>query len=216
MELFSYFRSTAAYRVRIALGLKDLEHDIVPVNLVSGEQRSEDYLSRNPQGLVPALALDSGETLGQSTAILEWLEEAHPYPSLYPQELLEKAKHRALCQHIACDIHPLNNLRVLRYLGDTLKLEKTQVDAWYAHWIQRGFTAIEKTIGGFDDAYSLGQNPGMIEAFLIPQVFNAYRFNVDLSLFPNIVAMDKRCQTLPAFAKAHPSRQSDTPQEERS
>ncbi|MFT4769709.1 MAG: maleylacetoacetate isomerase [Glaciecola sp.] len=215
MELYSYFRSSAAYRIRIALGIKGLEHKIVPVNLTTGQQRGEDYLKNNPQGLVPALTLESGETLAQSSAILEWLEEAHPDPSLYPQNLISKAQHRALCQHIACDIHPLNNLRVLRYLSGTLKQEKTQVDDWYAHWIHQGFIAIEIALGDLETEFSLGNNPGMLEVFLIPQVYNAYRFKVDLSPFPRIVTLDSHCQKLAVFAKAHPSCQVDSPVEER-
>ncbi|WOJ93262.1 maleylacetoacetate isomerase [Congregibacter variabilis] len=216
MELHSYFRSSAAYRVRIALEIKGLEHQIIPIDLTTGQQRGEDYLISNPQGLVPALTLDSGDTLAQSGAILEWLEETHPSPPLYPQNPILKAQHRALCQHIACDIHPLNNLRVLRYLGGTLGLKKDQIDDWYAHWINLGFTAIESALGDFAGNFSLTENPGMFEVFLIPQVYNAYRFQVDLSPFPGIVALDKRCQRLPAFAKAHPSAQPDSPSEARS
>lgn len=216
MELHSYFRSSAAYRVRIALEVKGLKHQIVPINLTTGQQRGEDYLKSNPQGLVPALTLDSGDTLAQSGAILEWLEETHPNPPLYPQDSILKAQHRALCQHIACDIHPLNNLRILRYLGGPLGLQKTQIDDWYAHWITLGFTAIENALVNFPAHFSLGENPGMFEVFLIPQVYNAYRFDVDLSSFPRIVALNKRCQQLPAFAKAHPSTQPDSPAEERS
>ncbi|EAQ98484.1 maleylacetoacetate isomerase [Congregibacter litoralis] len=215
MKLYSFFRSTAAYRVRIALGLKKLEHEIAPVDLIAGQQRSATFLGENPQGLVPALVLDSGKTLAQSGAILEWLEETHPDPPLYPEGALARAQTRALCQHIACDIHPLNNLRVLRYLNDPLELEQSAVDDWYAHWIHRGFTPLEKAVGEFPEAFSLGDRPGMLEIFLIPQVFNAYRFKVDLTAFPNIAALDKRCQQLTAFHHAHPSRQVDTPQEER-
>ncbi|MDP5054042.1 MAG: maleylacetoacetate isomerase, partial [Congregibacter sp.] len=213
MELYSYFRSSAAYRVRIALGLKDLPHTIIPVNISTGQQRQEDYLQRNPQGLVPALRLNSGEVLAQSGAILEWLEETYPHPALYPQDPIQRAQHRALCQHIACDIHPLNNLRVLRYLRGTLNLPQSQVDDWYTHWIETGFAALERVISEFSTEFSLGAAPGMLEIFLIPQVFNAYRFNVDLTPFPGIVALDVRCQKLPAFVAAHPSRQPDTPAE---
>ncbi|MDP5070462.1 MAG: maleylacetoacetate isomerase, partial [Congregibacter sp.] len=192
MELYSYFRSSAAYRVRIALGLKDLQHTIIPVNISTGQQRQEDYLQRNPQGLVPALRLNSGEVLAQSGAILEWLEETYPHPALYPQDPIQRAQHRALCQHIACDIHPLNNLRVLRYLRGTLNLPQSQVDDWYTHWIETGFAALERVISEFSTEFSLGAAPGMLEIFLIPQVFNAYRFNVDLTPFPGIVALDVR------------------------
>jgi maleylacetoacetate isomerase len=211
MELYSYFRSSAAYRVRIALELKGLEHTIVPVNLSTDQQRAQHYLLNNPQGLVPALTLDSGETLAQSGAILEWLEETHTDVPLYPRDPVQKAQHRALCQHIACDIHPLNNLRVLRYLSGPLALDSEQVNGWYAHWITLGFKAIEDAIETFASDFSLGEHPGMLEVFLIPQVYNAYRFNIDLSPFPQIVALDERCQHLPAFSKAHPSNQIDFP-----
>lgn len=211
MQLFSYYRSSAAYRVRIALRLKGLAHEVIAVNLASGEQRRDLFLSNNPQGLVPALRLDSGEVIGQSTAILEWLEECHPTPPLYPTKPLERARQRALCQHIACDIHPLNNLRVLRYLGDELALDKPTVDRWYAHWIQRGFAAIEPAVTDFDGDFSLGNEPGMLELMIVPQVYNARRFAVDLAAFPAICALDARCAELSAFSEAHPSLQEDAP-----
>lgn len=214
MELFSFYRSSAAYRVRIALGLKKLPHAIVPVDLTAGEQREKTFLKMNPQGLVPALRLDSGEVIGQSLAILEWLEDQHPDPALYPQNALDKALHRALCQHIACDIHPLNNLRVLHYLEGELALDAEQVSAWYAHWIQRGFAAIEPVIRDFGDGFSLGEDPGMLEVFLVPQVFNARRFKVDLEQFPAICALEQRCALIDAFSKAHPLKQADTPAHE--
>ena len=216
MELFSYFRSSAAYRVRIALGLKGIAHAIRPVNLVAGEQRDAAYLENNPQGLVPALRLDSGAVIAQSMAILEWLEEAYPRPALYPAESLARAQYRALCQHIASDIHPLNNLRVLRYLRDDLQQPQAVIDRWYAHWIHTGFHAIESAVATTQGAFSLGQEPGMLEVMLVPQVYNARRFNVDLSAFPAIIDLDARCQALAAFAQAHPSLQPDTPASERS
>lgn len=213
MKLFSYFRSTAAYRVRIALGLKGVDHDIVSINLSAGEQRSEAYLKNNPQGLVPALLLDCGSVIAQSTAILEWLEESHPNPALYPAAALARAQQRALCQHIACDIHPLNNLRVLRYLEHELEQTPEQVSQWYAHWIQQGFTALEDAVAKQSGPFSLGESPGMLEVFLIPQLFNARRFNVSIDAFPSLQALDERCQTLTAFAGAHPLAQPDTPEE---
>lgn len=213
MKLYSYFRSSAAYRVRIALQIKGLEHAIVPINLSKGQQRTEAYLTENPQGLVPALMLDSGEILAQSGAILEWLEEAHPRPGLYPRDSVSRARHRALCQHIACDIHPLNNLRILRYLSGTLHQDKAAIDEWYSHWVKTGFSAIESSLVNLATEFSLGENPGMLEVFLVPQVYNAVRFNVDLSAFPGIVALDRRCQALPTFAAAHPSNQPDSPSE---
>ena len=212
MKLYSYFRSSAAYRVRIALGLKSLDWDTVAVRLDAREQRGDDFLKLNPQGLVPALALDDGSVIGQSTAILEWLEEAHPQPPLYPNAALDRAAIRALCQHIACDIHPLNNLRVLGYLKDKCGLAQDAVDRWYAHWIQRGFSAVETALGDFPGPFSLGARPGMLEVYLAPQVYNARRFTVDLDAFPKLQALDERCRDIAAFADAHPQRQPDTPE----
>lgn len=211
MQLYSYFRSTAAYRVRIALRLKELEHEVITVDLLRGEQRTEAYLKENPQGLVPALKLSSGEVIGQSGAILEWLEECYPTPALYPNDPLQRATHRALCQHISCDIHPLNNLRVLQYLRDRLQQSDDAVDRWYSHWIQGGFVAIETALEQQSTDFSLGERPGMLELMLIPQVFNARRFHVDIEAFPRICALDQRCNTLPAFADSHPSLQADAP-----
>ena len=212
MKLYSYFRSSAAYRVRIALSLKRLDWDTVTVRLTADEQRRDDFLKLNPQGLVPALALEDGSVIGQSTAILEWLEEAHPKPPLYPNAALERAAIRALCQHIACDIHPLNNLRVLNYLKGECGLAQDAVDRWYAHWIQRGFGAVETALADFPGPFSLGERPGMLEVYLAPQVYNARRFNVGLDAFPKLQALDERCRRLNAFADSHPYRQPDTPE----
>ncbi|MFK7828994.1 MAG: maleylacetoacetate isomerase [Congregibacter sp.] len=215
MLLYSYFRSTAAYRVRIALHLKQIEHTIAPINLMDSQQRSEAFLADNSQGLVPALKLSDGTVISQSAAILEWLEETYPHPALYSDNIIQRAQQRALCQHIACDIHPLNNLRVLRYLRNELKQGTESVDRWYAHWISQGFVAIEQAVRDFPGHFSLGQQPGMLEVLLIPQVFNARRFNVDIEAFPAIVSLDQRTSELPAFAEAHPNRQPDTPIDER-
>ena len=212
MKLYSYWRSSAAYRVRIALGLKGLPFTTVPVDLVLGEQRDESYLERNPQGLVPALELDDGRLLHQSTAILEWLEEQYPDPALYPADAMHRARCRALCQHIACDIHPLNNLRVLKYLGGELQAEEDAVMRWYAHWITRGFSALETEIAGDTGPFSMGDVPGMFEVMLVPQMFNARRFKVPLDSFPLLRAREERCADLPAFADAAPERQADAPE----
>ena len=215
MQLFSYYRSSAAYRVRIALELKGIQYGITPVNIATGEQRSAGYLADNPQGLVPSLKLDSGAVISQSLAILEWLEEAQPQHPLYPHSQLQRAQYRALCQHIACDIHPLNNLRVLSYLRDELQQPQQSVDRWYAHWIQSGFRAIEAAVQSHPGRFSLDADPGMLEVMLVPQVYNARRFHVDLTDFPGIVALDARCQLIDAFAKAHPLAQPDAPETER-
>jgi len=208
MKLYAYFRSSSSYRLRIALNLKGLAHEIVPVNLVAGEQRGEAYRAINPQGLVPAL--DTGDAqLVQSTAILEWLEEQYPDPPLYPADALARARVRGLCQHIACEIQPLNNLGVLGYLRETLGQDESAVNRWYAHWVTRGFESLEAAApaGGFFG----GAAPGMAEVFLVPQLYNARRFAVDLAPFPRLVAIGARCADLDAFARAHPDRQPDAP-----
>jgi maleylacetoacetate isomerase len=211
MKLYSYWRSSAAYRVRIALGLKGINYSTAPINLASGDQRGDTYLHRNPQGLVPALELDDGTLLTQSGAILEWLEETHPDPALYPRDALARAHCRALCQHIACDIHPLNNLRVLAYLRDDLGQEQQAIAHWYAHWIQRGFSALEAAAAAQETRFSLGDRPGMFELMLVPQIYNARRFKVPLDAFPTLVARDAECALVPAFAAAAPGKQPDAP-----
>ncbi|MEO1079308.1 MAG: maleylacetoacetate isomerase [Pseudomonadota bacterium] len=213
MKLYSYYRSSATYRIRIALGLKGLEFELVPVNLVAREQQTEEYRRVNSQGLVPTLVHDDGVSLGQSVAILEWLEEQYPDPALYPGELEAKAQHRALCLQVACDIHPLNNLRVLRYITGILGSDNEALQSWYAHWIQLEFATLEPKIASLASPFTLGERPGMFEAFLIPQIYNARRFSVDLSEFPSLVALDARCAPLDAFSAAHPHRQPDTPEE---
>ena len=212
MKLYSYFRSSAAYRVRIALGLKNLQWDTVPVRLGADEQRGAEFLKLNPQGLVPALALDDASVISQSTAIVEWLEETHAQPPLYPRAARDRAAIRALCQHIACDIHPLNNLRVLGYLKEECALAQDAVERWYAHWIQRGFSAVETALEDFPGPFSLGDRPGMLEVYLTPQVHNARRFKVALHAFPKLQALDERCRDIDAFVAAHPQRQPDTPE----
>ncbi len=208
MQLYSYFRSSAAYRVRIALNLKGVDHGVIPVNLVAGEQRSDSYRRHNPQGLVPTL-VTGDQTLTQSTAILEWLEEEYPEPALYPRDALQRATVRALCQLVACDIHPLNNLRVLKYLKGELGLSEDTVRLWYAHWVIEGFTALEPRLP--EQAFVNGEAPGMAEIFIVPQIYNAERFAVALGDFPRIRALRDRCEVLPAFQKAHPDAQQDAP-----
>lgn len=211
MRLYGYYRSTAAYRVRIALGIKGIAAEAVAVNLVDAQQRRAEYLDKNPQGLVPALELGSGDVLSQSTAILEWLEETHPEPRLYPEDPIARARCRALCQHIACDIHPLNNLRVLKYLRGPLEQSQEDVDRWYAHWVSTGFVALERELAAADTALSMGDQPGMMEIFLIPQIYNARRFLVPLDEYPALVERDRLCQQHAAFSAAHPDSQPDSP-----
>ncbi|MFM7273424.1 MAG: maleylacetoacetate isomerase [Gammaproteobacteria bacterium] len=209
LRLHGYYRSSAAFRVRIALNLKGIVWEPAAVNLLAGEQRSAGYLARNPQGLVPALELPDGTVLTQSPAIIEWLEEYRPEPPLLPREPVARARIRAICDAVACDIHPLNNLRVLRYLEHTLGEGKDARDAWYRHWVREGFAALEQQVG--DGTFCAGESPGMAEAFLVPQVYNALRFEVDMREFPRIDSLYSRCLALGPFANAHPDAQPDRP-----
>ena len=213
MKLYSYYRSSATYRIRIALGLKGLDYEVVPLDLVAREHKTEDYRKINAQGLVPTLVLDDGVSLSQSVAILEWLEERYPDPALYPTDVEARAQHRALCLQIASDIHPLNNLRVLRYLTGILGTDEEALQSWYAHWIQLEFGSLELKVASWETPFSLGDRPGFFETYLAPQMYNARRFSVDLSAFPLLVALDARCAPLEAFHAAHPHRQPDTPEE---
>jgi len=211
MILHDYFRSSAAYRVRIALNLKGLDYCQQALNLAAGEHRSEDYLRENPQGLLPALRLKDELILTQSLAIIEYLDEVHPGPVLLPASALGRARVRALAQIVACDIHPLNNLRVLRYLGETLGVDGTARLDWYRHWIATGLTSLEAMLR--DDPatgnFCHGDEPGLADLCLVPQLYNARRFQCELSAYPTVVAIDARCQRLQAFQQAHPERQPD-------
>ncbi len=209
MKLYGYFRSSAAYRVRIVLNLKgiDAEHEYVHLVRDGGEHRKDEYLQINPQGLLPALRTDEGGILLQSLAILDYLEDTHPEPALLPANSFHKAQVRALCQMVACEIHPLNNLRVLQYLKGDLAQDDDTVGDWYRHWVTTGFDAIEKVIG--DDGYCFGGQVGLADACLLPQIFNAHRFKTDLSGFPRIQKVEEVCGALPAFEDAHPANQPD-------
>lgn len=209
MELYSYFRSTAAYRVRIALNLKELSYQLTPVNLLKNEQKSEWYRDVNPMGLVPALRLEDGTVLSQSTAILEWLEETSSDTPLLPADPLERARVRAMVNIIACDIHPLNNLRVLKHLVGALGVSEEAKEAWYHHWIQLGFDALESQMQ--EGAYTAGESLSMADVYLVPQVFNALRFDMDMAPYPKIMSVYERCNQLDAFVRAHPDNQADKP-----
>lgn len=211
MRLYSYYRSSAAYRVRIALALKGVEFDYVAVNLLRAQQHSGDYMAKNPQGLVPALETDDGELIGQSVAIMEWLEETCPGPALLPADPLLRARVRSMVNSIACDIHPLNNMSVTNYLQNPLGVTPEQVRSWYAQWIYRGYDAIEKTLEANSGRCCFGDEPSMADACLVPQTYNALRFKVDISDYPNIQRVFKYCNTLAAFVRAHPDNQADTP-----
>ena len=212
MRLYDYFRSSAAYRVRIALNLKGIRPDERTfVHLRMGSQRGHDYLALNPQGLVPALALDDGAVLTQSLAIVEYLDETHPEPPLLPADPVERARVRAIALSIACDIHPLNNLRVLNYLIGTLGISREQKDGWYRYWIDVGFEALEKSLAR-DRAtgrFCHGDAPTLADVCLVPQLANARRFEIDLSPYPTLIRIESACQALPAFADAAPARQPD-------
>ena len=211
MKLYDYFRSSAAYRVRIALNLKGLAPEREFVHLRKGAQRSDDYLALNPQGLVPALVLDDGQVLTQSLAIVEYVDEIVPAPPLLPRDPAERARVRGLALAIACDIHPIDNLRVLRYLLHTVGVEEAQKDAWYKYWIDVGLEALETAVSR-DPAtgrFCHGDSPTLADVCLVPQLANARRVDMDLSPYPTLVRIDAECQKHPAFADAAPSRQPD-------
>ncbi|MBN1007822.1 maleylacetoacetate isomerase [Amphritea pacifica] len=207
MILYDYCRSSAAYRVRIALNLKEVEYQQVPVSLLAGEQRSAEYLARNPQGLVPALE-DGVLLLTQSLAICEYLEEScSGGVPLLPETAADRATVRAMAQLIACDIHPLNNLRMLNYLVSELGVSEGEKTEWYRHWIYQGFTALEQLLSQVSGRYSFGDQVSLADLCLVPQVFNANRFNCDLERYPNIVRINENCLQIQAFAAAHPDLQ---------
>ncbi len=212
MKLYSYFRSSAAYRVRIALNLKGLPYETVPVHLLKegGQQLAAPYRELNPTCLVPTLQEDDW-SLGQSLAILEYLEETHPVPSLLPADARQRARVRAIAQFIACDIHPLNNLRVLKYLKHELNVGEEARDAWYRHWVEQGLAAVEAMLAGHPATgrYCHGEHPTFADLCLVPQVANARRFNCDLSAMPTIVRIDAACAELAAFQQAAPGSQPD-------
>jgi len=210
MKLYGYFRSSAAYRVRIALNLKGIAYDQTFIHLRKGDQRSAEYMQMNRQGLVPAL-IDDGNVLGQSMAICEYLEETHPAPALLPKDPLGRAWVRAIALAVACEIHPLNNLRVLSYLGEGMGHDQAGRDRWYAHWIAEGFAGLEAMLAQSPATgkFCHGEAPTFADCFLVPQVANARRFNCDLSPFPTIQRIDAACNTLKAFQDAAPETQPD-------
>ncbi len=206
--LHAYWRSGTSYRTRIALNLKGLAYEQRPVNLLEGEQGGDAYRALQPQGLVPALEHD-GEVLTQSPAILEWLEETYPQPPLLPLDAVERAQVRAMAAVIGCDIHPLNNMRVLRALKRELTATDEQLSAWEDRWIGDGFAALEVMIARHGAGFCWGDRPSLADCYLIPQVYSAVRFGVDLEPYPLIRAVDARAQALEAFVAAHPDRQPD-------
>ena len=210
MKLYNYFRSSAAYRVRIALGLKGIEYDYLPVHLAKGEQQADAYRALNRQSLVPTL-VDGDTVVPQSLAIIEYLDEVHPDPPLLPATPAGRARVRAIALTIACDIHPLNNLRVLRYLTRTLGLGDVVKDAWYRHWIDLGLAALEAQLAAETATATFcdGDEPTLADVCLVPQLANARRASIVLDAYPTLTRIDANCRALDAFARAAPDRQPD-------
>jgi maleylacetoacetate isomerase len=210
MRLYDYWRSSAAYRVRLALNFKGLSYEQIPIDLRKGAQREPAFLALNPQGLVPVLE-DDGAILTQSLPILNYLEERYPEPALLPRDSPGRAKSRAIAVAIACEIHPLNNLRVLQYLERELGLDEGRRMAWYRHWIAEGFGPLERMIARSAGEFCFGDFPSLADLCLVPQVYNARRHQCDLEPYPIIRRIDERCREIEAFARAAPERQPDAP-----
>ena len=204
MKLYNYFRSSASFRVRIALQLKGLAYDYIPVHLARGDHRKPEYAALLPDLLVPVLEVD-GQRLGQSMAIMEYLDETHPAPALLPKDATARARVRSLAQIVACEVHPLNNLRVLQYLVHELKADEPAKNAWYRHWVGVGLQAYEAHLAEQPGAFSHGDAPTLADCCLVPQIFNAQRFDCDLSGLPRTMAVFDACMKLPAFQQAQPS-----------
>lgn len=212
MKLYTLFRSSAAYRVRIALNLKGLSYESVGVALAKGEHRTAEYAAINPQRLVPALVAD-GTVLNQSLAIIEYLDEIYPDRPLLPPDPLGRARVRSMALAIACDIHPLNNLRVLNYLRTRLRQHEAGVNAWYRHWIAEGFAGLEKQVREYSigQRYCYGDDVSLADICLVPQIYNARRFECDLGPYPTLVAISTHLESLAPFAAARPEAQPDAP-----
>ena len=209
MKLYTFFRSSAAYRVRIALNLKGLAYEPLFVHLAKGEHRKPEYAKVNPQALLPTLVLEDGTRLTQSLAIIEYVDEAHPKPPLLPRDAVGKARVRALSNLVASEIHPLNNLRVLQHLKNALGQTQEQIDTWYRHWIADGLAKLEAELSQAKGKFCHGDAPTMADCCLVPQIFNAKRYNSDLSPFPTTMRVFDACMKLEAFDRAQPSRQPD-------
>jgi len=206
MKLYNYFRSSASFRVRIALELKGLSYEYLSVHLARGDHKLPEYAAVSPSGLVPLLVLDDGRKLSQSMAIIEYLDEMHPTPALLPRNPMTRAQVRALSQLIACEIHPLNNLRVLKYLTRELKVDEDGKNAWYRHWVRDGLEAFERELAQLPASrFCVGDTPTLVDCCLVPQIFNGKRFQVDFSGLSRTMAAFEACMALPAFQKAQPS-----------
>jgi maleylacetoacetate isomerase len=209
VKLYTYFRSSAAFRVRIALNLKGLEYEPAFVHLAKGEHRKPDYAKINPQALVPTLELEDGTRLNQSLAIIEYLDETHPQKPLVPKDPLGRARVRSLSYLVASEIHPLNNLRVLQHLKRALRQSEEEVNAWYRHWIADGLAKLEEELKGKTGKYCYGETPSMADCCLVPQIFNAKRYNCDLAPYPTTMRIFDACMKLEAFERAQPAKQPD-------
>jgi maleylacetoacetate isomerase/maleylpyruvate isomerase len=206
MKLYNYFRSSASFRVRIALALKGLTYDYVPVHLARGDHKLPRYSALAADGLVPLLELDDGTRLSQSMAIIEYLDELQPTPALLPGDALGRARVRSLAQSIACEIHPVNNLRVLKYLTRELQVGEDAKNTWYRHWVRTGLEAFERQLAQQPaSTYCFGETPTLADCCLVPQIFNARRFDTPLDGLPRTMAAFDACMALPAFEQAEPS-----------
>ncbi len=210
MRLYSHYRSSASYRVRIALNLKGLEFETVPLDLGKREQKAPDYLALNPQGLVPALETGAG-LITQSGAILEWLEETHPAPPLLPPEPMDRAHVRAMAALVGSDVHPLQNRRVLSHLKHEYHVPQEELFTWPRHWTAQGLAALEQLIGRHGGRFAFGAAPSFADIYLVPQLYNARLYGLDLAPFPRILAVERECNVLWAFQAAHPDAQPDAP-----
>lgn len=210
MKMYGFFRSGTSHRTRIVLNLKQISYELLPISLMKNEHKRADFKAINPQGFVPVLAVND-QLLFQSPAIIEWLEETHPEHALLPNEPLARAKVRALAALVGCDIHPINNKRILEYLVNHLKLDEQQVQGWCQHWIDEGFTALETLLAADHERgdFCYGNQPTLADAYLIPQVDSSKRFKVDMSKYPNIQHIYDACMALPAFQAAAPMNQPD-------
>lgn len=210
MHLYNFFNSSTSYRVRIALALKGLDYQHHGINIRIGEQTSESYLSINPSKGVPALITDDDQTLSQSMAIIDYLDNTHPITRLIPTDNIDRSRVLELANVIACDMHPVNNLRILGYLKKEFGISEEQKNNWYQHWINEGFTAVEKLLIKYGHGvYCFGEQPTLADCCLVPQVANALRFGCDLSAFPKVLAIYEHCQKQPAFQQAAPDKQPD-------
>ena len=205
MELYNYFRSSASWRVRIALALKGVDYDYLPIHLVKKEQSTPEYLATSGTGLVPLLVLDDGQKLHQSMAIIEYLDETIPEPPLLPRDALGRARVRALAQDIACEIHPLNNTRVLGWLKGELGLSEEARNAWIHRWIEGGLEVVERQLAARPSTFCHGETPGLADCALVPQIFNAQRFNCKLEHVPHVMRVHAACMTHEAFSSTQPS-----------